>query len=1092
MRKFYLVFTVVLLLFSAAYAQSTAPVITSFTPVAGTYRDTIIIKGSGLLETNGVFFGGIRSGYLRLVNDSILYAGVPLGKTGDVTVETSFGTAVKSGFTYILPLVVAFSPLYGPPGTTVTITGGPFNIDPAENIVHFGAVQTTAVTASKDTLTAVIPTGANSAMIRVQANGSGGYSKDHFLVTLPGEDLTNHFSFSAPVNMDDLYNVKGIGAADFDGDGKPDVATINQSTSVVSVYKNSSTLEEIGFTPKIDLAAGGIPVELITGDVDVDGKPDIIMKINQPNKLVVLRNTSSNGVISFASPVSFTAITFIGFPPFYGRTMAMRDIDGDGKPEIISANSSDHTFTVFRNTGSAGIISFATPYDVPCDNNPSAIIIEDFDGDSKADVIVLSSGSWFSTFRNTSSAGNISFTSTVVGGEASSTVFSLTAGDYDADGKVDLAVVTIVTRQLTIFRNTSSSGAISFAPRVERPLAYYPNYLEHGDFDGDGKKDWLVLSQNNRSSLSISRNLSSSGSIATGFSQDFSAGFWPAQSIVADLNGDGKPDIITTEYNGRGTYFFRNTLHDPGIQSFAPMTAKKGDTVIVKGWNFASAVQVRFGGVLAMSFTVLDDSTIVAVVGQGGSGKIVVTNSAGSGTKSGFVFGIPPVIISFSPLSGPAASTVIIKGKHFGNTISDNTVLIGGARAIISTASDTALTVIVPSGAAYYPITVTNSDSLTAYSEQRFGLTFPGAMDTLVAQATFTHRLSLNAADQTLHLKQADLNGDGKNDLICASSNGHELRIYQNTSINGVLSFAPPLNYNIAFPNNLVIDDVNGDGKADIVMATTGNGITIIQNTSIGESLSFQEVSVSAGYPLFRLGIRDLDGDGKTDLVTTGFVSGVTRLSIYRNVSIGGNISFESPVFYDINILFSFCHLIEDVNKDGKPDICVQALSGQIDTLYIFNNMSQPGTLSFVKGKGLPIGERGSFNMVAGDLDGDTLPDFVKGNRSASAKSLAILPNKSSNGVIDFDPLVTVNAGHLPQYLAISDVDGDGQPDIATINDTSNAVSFFRNKSITGSMVFAGNTELPSGSSPVAFFFGGLDGDGKPDLAVVKYSVDSI
>src|SRR5579863_8208809 len=87
-----------------------------------------------------------------------------------------------------------------------------------------------------------------------------------------------------------------------------------------------------------------------------------------------------------------------------------------------------------------------------------------------------------------------------------------------------------------------------------------------------------------------------------------------------------------------------------------------------------------------------------------------------------------PVINSYTPAAGPVGSKVVITGSNFSPTPSANIVYFGAVRAQVSAASASSLTVTVPSGATYRPITVTTGN-LTAYSSGAFSVTFSGAGD---------------------------------------------------------------------------------------------------------------------------------------------------------------------------------------------------------------------------------------------------------------------------------------------------------------------------------------------------------------------------
>src|SRR5262249_6015456 len=148
----------------------------------------------------------------------------------------------------------------------------------------------------------------------------------------------------------------GIAIADFDADGKPDIAVSNKSDATIYVYKNMCSGSAIAFAGGVSFAAGSAPAEIYAGDLDGDGKPDIAVANSGSSGtagMSVLRNTATPGSItagSFAAKIDFTTGNKPG-----GITAA--DIDGDGKPELITANQYSHTISVFRNTSTSGTIT---------------------------------------------------------------------------------------------------------------------------------------------------------------------------------------------------------------------------------------------------------------------------------------------------------------------------------------------------------------------------------------------------------------------------------------------------------------------------------------------------------------------------------------------------------------------------------------------------------------------------------------------------------------------------------------------------------------------------------------------------------------
>src|ERR1700744_1642079 len=159
------------------------------------------------------------------------------------------------------PRVSSVSPLTGTPGTTVTITGNNFSPMAAGNIVYFGAVRATVNSATGTSLVVTVPTGATYQPVSVTVNSLTGYSSLPFVITFPGgKDLAQNIdnsedSFQPEIDSTVDLHPNGVAIADFDGDGKPDVATANnystagQSASV-SVIRNTSSPGFISFAPR--------------------------------------------------------------------------------------------------------------------------------------------------------------------------------------------------------------------------------------------------------------------------------------------------------------------------------------------------------------------------------------------------------------------------------------------------------------------------------------------------------------------------------------------------------------------------------------------------------------------------------------------------------------------------------------------------------------------------------------------------------------------------------------------------------------------------------------------------------------------------
>ena len=133
-----------------------------------------------------------------------------------------------------------------------------------------------------------------------------------------------------------------------DGDGRPELAVANYTSSTVSVYRNTASSGSMGmgsFAVKVDFITGTNPFSVAMGDLDGDGKPDLAVANSASATVSVIRNTATSGSIgtgSFAAKVDFTT----GAAPV---SVAIGDLDGDGKPDLTVANSASNTVSVLRN-----------------------------------------------------------------------------------------------------------------------------------------------------------------------------------------------------------------------------------------------------------------------------------------------------------------------------------------------------------------------------------------------------------------------------------------------------------------------------------------------------------------------------------------------------------------------------------------------------------------------------------------------------------------------------------------------------------------------------------------------------------------------
>jgi hypothetical protein len=511
--------------------------------------------------------------------------------------------AVGSAFAQA-PTITSFSPASGPVGISVTITGTNFNTTAASDIVFFGATMATVTAASTTGLTVTVPVGATYQPISVLngATALAGYSAAPFATTFtPNKGSITAADISPKVDFATGTAPYSVAIGDLDGDGRPDLAVANFSSNTVSIFRNitsSGSITAASFAAKVDFATGSAPISVAIGDLDGDGKPDLAVANEAGNTVSVLRNTSSSGSISFAGQVAFA--TGFGSNPY---SVAIGDLDGDGKPDLAVANHGNNKVSVFRNTSSSGSINFATKADFATGTTPGSVAIGDLDGDGKPDLAVANEVSnTVSVFRNTSSSGSINF-ATKVDFATGTTPGSVAIGDLDGDGKPDLAVTNEAStaHSVSILGNTSVSGSINFDSKVDFQTGNTAMSVAIGDLDGDGKPD-LAVSNYQDGTVSVLRNTTlSSGSINFNPKVDFATGGGPRSVAIGDLDGDGKPDLALANGSSNTVSVLRdNPVFPPtvtamdilGLTSATPASAAFSLRLLSTAYT-GKAVQVR-------------------------------------------------------------------------------------------------------------------------------------------------------------------------------------------------------------------------------------------------------------------------------------------------------------------------------------------------------------------------------------------------------------------------------------------------------------------------------------------------------------------
>ena len=394
------------------------------------------------------------------------------------------------------------------------------------------------------------------------------------------------------------------------------------SASVAQV----AAFDSASFSPHVDFAAQSGQVGLAFGDLDGDGKPDAVAANYSSGSVSVYRNTGTGGVVnasSFAARVNFT----VGGTPVLVRLV---DLDGDGKLDIVCVNQTGNSLSLLRNTATSGVInsnSFAPKLDLSATSDPRWVTVADLDGDGKFDLVsaTYTSGK-LCLFQNHSTPGTLNFAARVDLTPASSAP-NIEAGDIDGDGHPDLVIAYASTAAVGVYRNIHGGGALSaasFAVPVDFATGNGAS-LALADLDGDGKLDVLTPNASD-DTLSVLRNTATPGAITTNSLAarvSFATGSYPYAAAITDLDGDGKPDVAVADAGSHTVSVFRN------VSANGSFTA----TSLV-----ARAVYPTGGGPRVITTADVDgDGLIDLATPNLGQGAFSVLRNTGTN-------GVPPVI----------------------------------------------------------------------------------------------------------------------------------------------------------------------------------------------------------------------------------------------------------------------------------------------------------------------------------------------------------------------------------------------------------------------------------------------------------------
>jgi hypothetical protein len=297
-------------------------------------------------------------------------------------------------------------------------------------------------------------------------------------------------------------NVNNAVVADFNGDGKPDLAISLPDANEVQVLLGNG---DATFTAMPAISVPGVFV-VATGDFNGDGKADLVVVNPGPNTVTILLG---NGDGTFTEKAT---IAVAGGP----QSIALGDFNGDGKSDLAVVSYSSGTVAVLLGDGDGTFTEAASSSQAGF--QPVSVAAADFNGDGKLDLVVtcLNGGApGLGTVTVLLGNGDGTFTAAATSPVPGSNPASVAVADFNGDGKPDLIIANAGSNTLSVLLG---NGDGTFAAALTPAAGIDPLFVAVGDFNGDGVPD-LAAANNSTSSLTV---------LLTQHGQAAMAAAWPA------------------------------------------------------------------------------------------------------------------------------------------------------------------------------------------------------------------------------------------------------------------------------------------------------------------------------------------------------------------------------------------------------------------------------------------------------------------------------------------------------------------------------------------------------------------------------------
>jgi len=824
---------------------------------------------------------------------------------------------------------------------------------------------------------------------------------------LESRTLLSFAYFAAPSPTVVGNHPSAVAAADLNNDKKVDLVVANERDNNLTVFVGDSDLDsdgggtpdndgdlDGGFATHVTVSVANGPTALAVADLG-NGRADILAACPASGEVSILLN---DGFGDFPTLSNVSVPLGISGNP---DSIAVADVNGDGKADLIVATGSGHKVSIFLGNGDGNFKS-PTALSLPAGGvgnatlaYAAAVVVGNFNGNPDIAVTDSHNNQVDVLYNN----GNGIFKSPVVFAVGTDPE-SLAVSDVNRDGRPDLIVADAGSSQFSVLLG-ATGPTFTAAPAI--PLAV-DGAVSVGDFNGDGNTD-IVGTHYSSGVVTIALG---NGDGTFGNLQSFAAGNHPDTIAVADLNGDSKTDLVVANYSDNVVSVLQNTTitSDGFSLRFSPE--------VYAGENSSSVVAADFNGDGKPDIAVANTQTnyveiFLQSADTDNDGSAHFTFAANLRVAAGPTFmtlsdvngdGLPDLVVA-SPASSAVSvlisngdgtfqhavtTTNLPQGSHYNTLALADFNGDGSADLAVVSRGTHAVNVLLGNGDGTFgsPVSVSFSSNFATIAVVAADVNNDGLPD-LIVTTTGGVVVRLNngsggfdattpyAIIGATAVTVADVNGDGRSDILVAAKSQHTVDVLLN---NGGGVFAPPAAFAAGTsPDSVAVADFNGDGRADLVVAdAANNSIDVLVGNGDG---TFQAPStLSVGADPVSVFIADFNGDGAPDVVSANYYSNSLSIAIDKPnptiMNMDGMVMTTGTVTNDTATI-TITNGIVVINIDG------QVAGYSMNSIHEINLSLGSGDDTVTVGAGVTM-----VNLSGGSgndmlMDSNTTPDTLSG-----------------------------------------------------------------------------------------------------------------